>query len=160
MKDQDVTTATAGKYLTFALAGEEYGIPVLKAREIIKLMDITTVPRVPAHVKGVINLRGRLVPVIDLRLKFGLAVEDSTDRTCIIVVEAMASGRGVMLGIIVDQVSEVLNITGEEIEAPPDFGEQLDTRYMLGIAKIKGKVKMLLDLDKSLTVEVAFAEAA
>lgn len=160
MKDEHVTTATAGKYLTFLLAGEEYGIPVLKAREIIKLMDITTVPRVPAHVKGVINLRGRLVPVIDLRLKFGLAVEESTDRTCIIVVEAVASGRGVMLGIIVDQVSEVLNITGEEIEAPPDFGEQLDTRYMLGIAKIKGKVKMLLDLDKSLTVEVAFAEAA
>jgi purine-binding chemotaxis protein CheW len=160
MKDEQLTGVLPGKYLTFALAGEEYGLPVLKAREIIKLMDITAVPRVPPHVKGVINLRGKVVPVIDLRLKFGLAVEQSTDRTCIIVVEAVASGRSVMLGIIVDQVSDVVNITAEEIEPPPDFGEQLDTRYMLGIAKIKGKVKMLLDLDKSLTVEVAFAEAA
>ena len=161
MKDENVTdAAAAGKYLTFALADEEYGLPVLKVREIIKLMDITAVPRVPAHVKGVINLRGKVVPVIDLRLKFGLAVQEATDRTCIIVVEAVTAGRRVMLGIVVDHVSEVLNIATEEIEAPPDFGEQLDTRYMLGIAKIKGKVKMLLDLDKSLTVEVSLADAA
>ena len=160
MTEERETTAAAGKYLTFALADEEYGLPVLKVREIIKLMEITTVPRVPPHVKGVINLRGKVVPVIDLRLKFALPVQASTDRTCIIVVEAVTGGRSVMLGIVVDHVSEVLNIAAEEIEAPPDFGEQLDTRYMLGIAKIKGKVKMLLDLDKSLTVDVAFAEAA
>jgi purine-binding chemotaxis protein CheW len=160
MNNDNVTAAAAGKYLTFALADEEYGLPVLKVREIIKVMDITAVPRVPAHVKGVINLRGKVVPVIDLRLKFGLPVGEHTDRTCIIVVEAVASGRRVMLGAVVDHVLDVLNIAAEEIEPPPDFGEQLDTRYMLGIAKIKGTVKMLLDLDRSLTGDVAFAEAA
>lgn len=160
MSDERPAPAVAGKYLTFALADEEYGLPVLKVREIIKLMDITAVPRVPAHIKGVINLRGKVVPVIDLRLKFGLLAQEATDRTCIIVVEAATNGRGVMLGIVVDHVSEVLNIAAEEIEQAPDFGERLDTRYMLGIAKIKGRVKMLLDLDKSLTVDAAIAEAA
>src|SRR5688572_4198092 len=140
----------AGKYLTFALSAEEYGLPVLKVREIIKMMDITAVPQVPSHVKGVVNLRGKVIPVVDLRLKFGLGSQDYTDRTCIIVVEVVMLASRVMMGIIVDHVSEVLNIIGEEIEQTPDFGERVETDYMKGIAKVKGKVKILLDLDRVL----------
>jgi purine-binding chemotaxis protein CheW len=143
-------TELAGKYLTFALSAEEYGLPVLKVREIIKMMDITHVPQVPGHVKGVVNLRGKVIPVVDLRLKFGLGSQDYTDRTCIIVVEVVMLTSRVMMGIIVDHVSEVLNIVGEEIEPTPDFGERVETDYMKGIAKVKGKVKILLDLDRVL----------
>jgi purine-binding chemotaxis protein CheW len=140
----------AGKYLTFALSEEEYGLPVLKVREIIKIMSITTVPQVPGHVRGVINLRGKVIPVVDLRLKFGFASQDYTERTCIIVVEVALQSGAVMMGIIVDHVSEVLNITPEEIEQTPEFGEKVETTYMKGIAKVKGKVKILLDLDRVL----------
>jgi purine-binding chemotaxis protein CheW len=140
----------AGKYLTFALSDEEYGLPVLKVREIIKMMSITTVPQVPAHVRGVINLRGKVIPVVDLRLKFGFASQDYTERTCIIVVEVALTTGAVMMGIIVDHVSEVLNITPEEIEQTPEFGERVETTYMKGVAKVKGKVKILLDLDRVL----------
>jgi purine-binding chemotaxis protein CheW len=140
----------AGKYLTFALSEEEYGLPVLKVREIIKMMSITTVPQVPTHVRGVINLRGKVIPVVDLRLKFGFASQDYTERTCIIVVEVALTTGAVMMGIIVDHVSEVLNITPEEIEQTPEFGERVETTYMKGVAKVKGKVKILLDLDRVL----------
>lgn len=157
---ENKVVATAGKYLTFALADEEYGLPVLKVREIIKMMDITGVPQVPAHVKGVINLRGKVIPVIDLGLKFALPLHDFTERTCIIVAEVEIDGRRVMLGMIVDQVSEVLNITAEEIEPMPDFGERLDTDYMHGVAKIKGTVKILLDIDRVLAADTVFAKAA
>jgi purine-binding chemotaxis protein CheW len=160
MTENTKTTASAGKYLTFALGDEEYGLPVLKVREIIKIMDITAVPRVPDHVKGVINLRGKVIPVVDLRTKFGLRAEAHTERTCIIVVEAALDDRRVMLGVIVDHVSEVLNITADEIEDTPDFGARLDTSYMQGIAKIKGRVKILLDLDRILTADAIFTEAA
>ena len=160
MSDVKKTAAAAGKYLTFVLAEEEYGLMVLKVREIIKMMDITVVPKVPDHVKGVINLRGKVIPIIDLRLKFGIASQDYTERTCIIVAEVEIEERRVMLGVIVDYVSEVLNIAPEEIEPAPDFGERLDTRYMEGIAKIKGKVKILLDLDRVLASDGVFAKAA
>ncbi len=138
----------AGKYLTFALAGEEYGLPVLKVREIIKLLDITAVPQAPSHVKGVINLRGKVIPVVDLRLKFGFPARDYDERTCIIVVDiALASSR-VMMGVVVDAVSEVLTIAQEEIEVTPEFGDHVDTEFMKGVAKIKGRVKFLVDLDR------------
>jgi purine-binding chemotaxis protein CheW len=143
----------AGKYLTFALSEEEYGLPVLKVREIIKMMSITAVPQVPGHVRGVINLRGKVIPVVDLRLKFGFASQDYTERTCIIVVEVALTSGAVMMGIIVDHVSEVLSITPEEIEQTPEFGEQVETSYMKGVAKVKGKVKILLDLDRVLGAE-------
>jgi purine-binding chemotaxis protein CheW len=143
----------AGKYLTFALSKEEYGLPVLKVREIIKMMDITAVPQVPGHVRGVINLRGKVIPVVDLRLKFGFPPQDYTERTCIIVVEVALASGPVMMGIIVDHVSEVLSITAEEIEQTPEFGERVETGYMKGIAKVKGKVKILLDLDRVLGAE-------
>jgi purine-binding chemotaxis protein CheW len=154
------SAAAAGKYLTFALAQEEYGLLVIKVREIIKIMDITAVPQMPDHVKGVINLRGKVIPIIDLRLKFGIAAEAYTERTCIIVAEVEVDARKLMLGVIVDSVSEVLNIAPDEIEPAPDFGERLDTAYMQGIAKVKGKVKILLDLDRVLAADGVFAKAA
>jgi purine-binding chemotaxis protein CheW len=145
------------KYLTFCLGDEEYGLPVLTVREIIKVMSITPVPGVPGHVKGVINLRGKVIPVVDLRLKFGLPSHDYTERTCIIVIEVAAEQGRTLMGIAVDSVSEVLNITAEEIEPTPEFGERTDTTYMRGVAKVKGSVKILLDLDQILGVDAAVA---
>ena len=140
----------AGKFLTFALGAEEYGLPVLKVREIIKILDITPVPQVPAHVKGVINLRGKVIPVVDLRLKFGLAAQAYAERTCIIVVEVALSAGKMMMGIVVDAVSEVINIGEAEIEATPEFGARVTTDFIQGMAKVKGHVKILLDLDRVL----------
>jgi purine-binding chemotaxis protein CheW len=139
-----------GKYLTFMLGREEYGLPVMKVREIIKVMDITHVPQVAAHVLGVINLRGKVIPVIDLRRKFGLPAQDHTERTCIIVVEVVLSQATVMMGIVVDAVSEVVSVLAAEIDHPPDFGGGDTTDYILGLAKVKGGVKILLDLDRVL----------
>lgn len=143
-------TAKEGKYLTFALGNEEYGLEILKVREIIGMMDITPVPNVPSYVKGVINLRGKVIPVVGLRSKFGMESVGYTERTCIIVVDVQVEGRPMLVGIVVDAVSEVLNITKEEIENTPHFGSGLDIEYIVGIAKIKGKVKILLDIDKVL----------
>ena len=147
-------TELAGKYLAFALGQEEYGLPVLKVREIIKVMEITQVPQVPAHVRGVINLRGKVIPVIDLRLKFGFPSQDYTERTCVIVVEVALSGAKVMMGVVVDSVSEVLNIAATDIDEAPDFGDRVTTDYILGLAKVKGTVKILLDLDRVLGADL------
>jgi len=150
-----------GKYLTFSLAGEEYGIGILKVKEIIGLMAITTIPRMPPYVKGVINLRGKVIPVIDLRLKFAMAEADYTERTCIIVVEIAGGNGRLLIGIIVDSVSEVLNIKGADIEDTPAFGASLDTEYILGMAKIGGSVKILLEIDRVLgSEELAMMEKA
>jgi purine-binding chemotaxis protein CheW len=142
-----------GKYLTFALTGEEYGIGILKVKEIIGLIPITTIPQTPGYVKGVINLRGKVIPIVDLRLKFGMEAIDYTEKTCIIVVEITNSGQKVMIGILVDSVSEVLNIKGGDIEDTPSFGNHLNTDYILGMAKTGGKVKILLDIDEVLSTE-------
>ncbi len=146
-------TDREGKYLTFSLAGEEYGIGILKIKEIIGMMPITTVPRTPPFVKGVINLRGKVIPVVDLRLKFGMEEMGYTERTCIIVAEIAGQGGSVFIGIVVDSVSEVLNIKGGDIEETPTFGARLDTDYILGMAKMNGGVKILLDIDKVLSAE-------
>lgn len=140
----------AGKYLTFALAGEEYGLSVLKVREIIKIMDITPVPQVPAHIRGVINLRGKVISVVDLRLKFGFPPKDYDDRTCIVVVDTMADSGPVMTGVVVDSVAEVLNIAADELEETPDFGGRVQVDAIKAVAKVKGKVKMLVDIDRAL----------
>lgn len=145
--------ARAGKYLTFQLANEEFGIRVLKVREIMGLQEITAVPQTPAHIKGVINLRGKVVPVIDLRLKFGIVAAQYTQRTCIIVTQVEGEAGLVLMGIIVDGVSEVLNLTASEIEDTPDFGEEAAGQYLLGMAKVKGKVKILLDIDRVLSTQ-------
>jgi purine-binding chemotaxis protein CheW len=142
-----------GKYLTFSLAGEEYGIGILKVKEIIGMMPITTVPRTPIFVKGVINLRGKVIPVVDLRLKFGMEESACNERTCIIVVETKGKGVSVLIGIVVDAVSEVLNIKGNDIAETPTFGTRVETDYILGMAKMNGEVKILLDIDKVLSEE-------
>ena len=153
--DQAVKAMTdkEGKYLTFTLANEEYGIGILKIREIIGMMPITSVPRTPEFVKGVINLRGKVIPVMDLRLRFGMEEMEYTDRTCIIVVEIERQAGTVQIGTVVDSVSEVLNVGGTDIEETPSFGTKLDTEYILGMAKIEGGVKILLDIDEVLNDE-------
>lgn len=150
----------AGKYLTFRLGSEFYGISVLKIREIIRMQSITLVPQMPAFIKGVINLRGKIIPVIDLRIKFDMAPQSETERTCIIVVQVTLSNRNLLqMGMIVDAVEEVLNIGAADIEETPDFGAKVDTRYILGMAKVKGAVKTLLDIDRVVS-EQALEEVA
>ena len=139
----------AGKYLTFVLANEEYGLEILKARETIGMMDITAVPRTPDSIKGVINLRGKVIPVVDLRLRFGLESAEQTEETCIIVVDVGA----VEMGIIVDRVSEVLDIAATEIEDAPSFGVDVDTEFILGMGKSEGRVTILLDISRVLSGE-------
>lgn len=147
------TSRLAGKYLTVVLDNEAYGIAVLKVREIIRLQKITPVPQMPEFVKGVINLRGRVIPVIDLRLKFGLRAEIA-ERTCVVVVQiALEAGRNIQMGLVVDSVEEVVNLTGAEIEPTPDFGARIDTSYLLGIAKVKNVVKTLLDIERVVAPE-------
>ena len=143
----------AGKYLTVALDNESYGLAVLKVREIIRMQKITPVPQMPEFVKGVINLRGRVIPVIDLRVKFGLKAEFG-ERTCIVVVQVdLAQGKPVQMGLIVDSVDEVLNVAADMIEPTPDFGTAIDTSYLLGMVKAKGQVKTLLDIDRVVAPE-------
>jgi purine-binding chemotaxis protein CheW len=136
-----------GKYLTFALAQEEYGLEILKVREIIGYIEVTSVPQTPSYVKGVINLRGQVIPVIDLRTRFGMATSPITDRTCIIVVETHQTGRQLSTGIVVDHVQEVLDIAAESIEEAPQFGNSVDTSFIMGMAKVDSTVKILLDID-------------
>ncbi|MBN1514935.1 purine-binding chemotaxis protein CheW [Candidatus Sumerlaeota bacterium] len=144
-------TAKAGKYLTFTLAEEEYGLEILKVQEIIGMMNVTRVPKTPEFVRGVINLRGKVIPVVDLRLKFGLAEQDETEKTCIIVVQVAQGDHRTIMGIIVDQVSEVMDIGGDQIEPVPSFGSSVDTTFILGMGKIGSKVLTMLDIDKVLS---------
>ena len=143
--------AKEGKYLTFTLAGEEYGFGILTIKEIIGMLPITSVPQTPEFVKGVINLRGKVIPVMDLRLRFGMPSIDYSERTCIIVVEISGQAGTILVGIVVDAVSEVLNIKGDDIEKTPTFGAKLNTDYILGMAKMEGGVKILLDIDQVLS---------
>ena len=145
--DKKETSAVEGKFLTFILGDEIYGIEILKAREIIGLMDITSVPQTPDYMKGVINLRGKVIPVIDLRMKFSMHEEEHTQETCVIVVEV----NNTSIGIIVDSVSEVSDIGGGEIEDPPKFGQNIDTSFIMGLGKVKDKIIILLDIDAVLS---------
>ena len=144
----------AGKYLTFRLHQESYGIAVLQVREIMRLPPITNVPRMPKHIKGVINLRGKIIPVIDLRLHFGLLVAADTEKTCIVVVQVKTQAQAALLmGLIVDAVEEVANIGAGEIEEAPAFGVSIDTAYILGMAKVKGAVKILININQVLDTD-------
>lgn len=136
-----------GKFLTFFLSTEEYGIEILKVQEIIGVMPITPIPRTPAFIKGVMNLRGRIIPIIDLRLKLSMEEVKHTEETCFIVVKA----HGMHMGVVVDKVSEVLNIAGENVEDAPSMGQEINTEYILGIGKAGSKVKLLLDIEKVLS---------
>jgi purine-binding chemotaxis protein CheW len=148
------TRSPERKFLTFALGRAAYGIDVLKTREIIRLVDITEVPQMPDYVKGVINLRGRIIPVIDLRLRFALGAAESTERTCIVVVQvALPGDTSLQMGLVVDGVEEVINLSDADIEAPPYFGAGLRTECILGMAKVKDLVKTLLDIDRVVAAE-------
>lgn len=140
--------ANAGKYMVFMLAGEEYGIDILKVQEIIGIIDVTRVPKMPNYIKGVINLRGKIIPVINLRMKFGIEEVEYTDKTCIIVVQVVRGEKSVTMGVVVDEVEEVVDISSEQIEATPDFGSQIDMNFVMGIGKVGKKVKLLLDIDR------------
>jgi len=149
-----------GKYLTVVLENEAYGLNVLKIREIIRMQKITPVPQMPVFVKGVINLRGRVIPIVDLRVKFGLKAE-FTERTCIVVVQVnLPSAQVVQMGLIVDSVEEVVNLSDTDIEPTPEFGTKVDTSYLLGMAKVKGQVKTLLDIDRVVSPETMQVIAA
>lgn len=151
------TQSIAGKYLTVVLDNESYGIAVLKVREIIRMQKITPVPQMPEFVKGVINLRGRVIPIVDLRAKFGLRAEFA-ERTCIVVVQVKLTDQQVVqMGLIVDSVEEVVTLNAGEIEPTPDFGTRVDTTYLLGMAKVKGQVKTLLDIDRVVAPETVQA---
>ena len=150
-RDSDKTVG--GKHLTFKLEREEYGIEILKVKEIIGIMTITTVPQTPDYVKGVVNLRGKIIQVVDLRMMFGMPTTDYTERTCIVVVEIHRSAEAVFVGLVVDEVSEVVNLNQEDIEESPEFSGDLDTDYILGLAKTDGGVKILLDIEGMLSAD-------
>ena len=146
-------TELAGKYLTFILGKEEYGVEILKVQEIIGMMSVTHVPRSPSFLRGIINLRGSVIPVVELRLKFGMEGVKDTEKTCIIVVNVTTENEAkkVVMGIIVDEVSEVVDVRSEQIDPPPKMGSAVDTTFILGVGKLGKKVAILLDIDKVLT---------
>ena len=152
-------THLGGKYLTFVLAGEEYGIQILSVHEILGMLPATRIPRTPEHIRGVINLRGKVIPVLDLRLRFGMPAVEATETSCIIVVQV----QGTQMGLVVDQVSEVTTIAHTDIEPAPSFGADVPTDFILGIGKAAGRVRLLLDIDRVLStdevVEVTAAAA-
>ncbi len=149
----------SGKYLTFCLRQEVYGLAILKVQEIIGVMSVTQVPRMPSFVRGVINLRGKIIPVIDLRVQFGLDAQQDTSKTCIIVVQIERDGLRLTMGIIVDEVAEVTDLKDEQIEPPPSFGTSVSTEFLLGMGKVASKVVMLLDIDRILSSqELGLAE--
>ncbi|MFO7803455.1 MAG: chemotaxis protein CheW [Desulfovermiculus sp.] len=150
---QEAMTELAGKYLTFELGEEGYGLEILKVQEIIGMQEITKIPRTPDYVKGVINLRGKVIPVVDLRLKFGMPEQEVTRKTCIIVTQVQRGESSLIIGIVVDEVSEVMEISGDQIEPAPAFGIQVDTNFILGMAKSETTVKILLDINKVLSAD-------
>src|SRR5271165_2449380 len=144
---QNVGQQLAGKYMTFKLANEEYGLAILRVREIIGLMDITRVPRTKEFIRGVINLRGKVIPVVDLRQKFNMPATEATDQTVIIVVQWLVSNNATTMGILVDEVLEVMNIAAEQIEPPPElYSHDGETDFILGIGKADKRVICLLDI--------------
>jgi purine-binding chemotaxis protein CheW len=149
-------TSLEGKYLTFRLGDEEYGLEILKVQEIIGLMRVTPVPQTPAYIRGVINLRGKVIPVVNLRLKFGMASAEDTDHTCVIVVEV----EGNRVGIIVDDVCEVLDIEAKDIEPPPPMGHAMEQDFILGMGKVGERVKILLDIEKVLVGDATAFDGA
>ena len=159
----DVGARLAGKYMTFKLADEEYGLEILNVREIIALMTITRVPRTREFIRGVINLRGKVIPVVDLRLKLGMAGCNATDQSVIIVIQVQTATDALTMGVLVDEVLEVLSIDGAHIEPPPAFGASaLDTSFILGVGKAEKRVIFLVDIGKVLSAEdtVEMARAA
>ncbi|MDX2110227.1 MAG: chemotaxis protein CheW [Verrucomicrobiota bacterium] len=142
----------AGKYLAFTLGHESFALPVLQVREIIRFSSITPVPQMPSYFRGVINLRGKVIPIIDLRIKLGFDTATLAEGTCIFVVDArLPDDRITRVGLVVDAVEEVLNLNAADIDSPPNIGEMGSVDYILGLAKLKGTVKFLVDIDRIVT---------
>lgn len=152
VKEKNGTEIRSGKFLAFKLEDEIYGIEILKVQEIIGLMKITKLPKTPEYIEGVINLRGKIIPVIQLRAKFNMNDKAATEKNCIIVVRNSQNAHQSIIGLLVDEVSEVLNVLPEQIEDPPSFGSKVDMEFIQGIGKIGQKVVMLLDIEKVLNV--------
>lgn len=148
-KESKIYPSKGGKFLTFFLENEEYGLEILKVMEIIEMMNITPVPNTPNFIRGIINLRGKIIPIMDLRLKFGMPFKEQIDETVIIIVQAC----NIEMGIVVDRVSEVVDISSENIEDTPSFGIEINTNYILGVGKSSNNVKLLLEIDKVLTTQ-------
>ncbi|MGE5582304.1 MAG: chemotaxis protein CheW [Bacillota bacterium] len=142
-----------GKFLTFMLGAESFGTPIRKVKEIIGMMEITHIPKTQGYIKGVINLRGKIIPVMDLRLKFGMAEKEYNDRTCIMIMEVFSGQAGQLIGVVVDAVTEVVNIQAGEIEPPPEYGTGIEGDFLTGIGKLKDKVILLLNIEKVLSRE-------
>lgn len=159
-EEREEPLARGGKFLTFQLGGEVYGLEILKVQEIMGLIAITRVPKTPEFIRGVINLRGKVIPVVDLRVKFGMERKEDTDRSCIIVIQVLRRGRRITMGAIVDEVSEVIDISGDQVEPTPEFGSVVDTEFILGIGKVDQKVVLLLDVDRVLSGEEGEALAS
>ena len=173
MSESELSTAEAlsqglealeGLYLTFSLAEEVYGLEILAVQEIIQLVPTTAIPKTPSYVRGVVNLRGKVIPVVDLRAKFGMDPVEDTGQTCIIVVQVAGAGRSTTMGVVVDRVAEVIEVSASQIEPPPSFGSAVDTDFLLGMGKVGDTVVMLLDIRRVLAAEelvstVALAEA-
>jgi purine-binding chemotaxis protein CheW len=153
MSNTATVAKQGGKFLSFSLGREDYGLEIMKVREIIRYVDVTPVPRVPNYVDGVINLRGQVIPVINLRRKFGMADGERTEETCIIVVDVHTDGRRINTGIVVDRVNEVLPIAAEQIDEPPSFDSSVSTQFILGIGKVGKTMKILLSIDEVLTTD-------
>jgi purine-binding chemotaxis protein CheW len=154
VRDAKGATPAAGRqFLTFYLENEEYGVEIRKVQEIIGMLPITRDPRTPAFMRGVVNLRGAVIPIVDLRLKFGLERVEPTPRSCIVVVQV----RGSAIGLVVDRVSEVATLGSEEIEDAPSFGSDVQTEYLLGIGKAGGRIRLLVDIEKVLSTSEVLA---
>ena len=138
------------QYLTFELAGEQYAVGILRVKEIIEFTTLTTVPKTPAWVRGVINLRGQVVPVIDLAVKFGLPPTTVQKTTCIVILEVLLAGETTVMGVVADAVSQVIDLPAHEVEAPPAFGTQVEVDYLLGMGKLGNKFALILDIDRVL----------
>lgn len=151
--DTKAARATGRQFLTFYLENEEYGVEIRKVQEIIGMLPITRVPRTPSFMRGVVNLRGAVIPIVDLRLKFGLERVEPTPRSCIVVVNV----RGLAIGLVVDRVSEVTTLANEDIEDAPSFGSEVQTEYLLGIGKAGGRIRLLVDIEKVLSTSEVLA---
>ncbi len=143
------------KYLTFVVGKESFGVPVMKVREIVRVLNITPVPNSPTYVKGVVNLRGKIIPILDLRIKLEMGEGVIDKRSCIVVVQLeLEGGETGLMGLIVDGMEEVVTLDLKEVEKAPDFGTRLSTDYITGVCKVKGKVKTLLDIDRTVGMDV------
>lgn len=143
----------AGQYLTFEVAGDEYGLPILRVREILRYEALTRVPGMPACVRGVCNLRGQVVPVIDLGVKLGLGESRVDKWTCIVMAEAAHDGETSLMGVLADSVRQVLQLAPGDVEPPPSFGTRVRVEHLLGMGRLDRRFVLLLDLDRLLSLE-------